>query len=403
MADDFSAGIESLVDSLRKRNGGIAALDYFYDFSKRLFSGYLDEQKSTGVKLVGTLCNFVPDELILAAGAIPIRLCSGFRSTVQRAEQIMPANFCPMIKSSYGMFLEDGATFKTADIVVIPTTCDGKKKMAELIADTKPTWLIEVPHTTETSAARELWLKSIVTLKKELQKLTGTKITSTSLRKSIELCNSKRAAIRQLYELRKKKEIPIWGRDVLLVTNISFYDDCRRYTEQVHALCNELEQRQNAVSTEAQRVLLTGSPVLLPALKIANVIEDSNLVIVADDLCTGSKVFHDPVMPRHWNMDDMLIALADKYLMNTCACFTPNNARSIRLQQMAKDYDVKGLVYYILQACHTYNIECWNIQKVFKSMSIPTLKIETDYGDQDVGQLKVRMEAFSEMLQGQIG
>ena len=402
MAIDFSTNIESLVDTLRKKNGGIAAMDYFYDFSKRLFSGYIDEMKTKDVKIIGTLCNFVPDELILAAGALPIRLCSGFRSTVSRAEQIMPANFCPMIKSSYGMFLEDGPTFKISDVVVIPTTCDGKKKMAELIADIKPTWLIEVPHTTETSAARELWLKSIITLKKELQKLTGIKITQASLRKSIELCNSKRAAIRRLYELRKKKDIPIWGRDVMLVTNISFYDDCRHYIEHVHALCDELEQRQESVSGIAQRVLLTGSPVLLPALKIANVIEDSNLVIVADDLCTGSKIFHDPVMPRHWNMDDMLIALADKYLMNTCPCFTPNTARSIRLQQMAKDYDVKGLVYYILQACHTYNIECWNIQKIFKSMSIPTLKIETDYGDQDVAQLKVRMEAFSEMIHGQI-
>jgi benzoyl-CoA reductase/2-hydroxyglutaryl-CoA dehydratase subunit BcrC/BadD/HgdB len=102
-------------------------------------------------------------------------------------------------------------------------------------------------------------------------------------------------------------------------------------------------------------------------------------------------------------MDDMMVALADKYLMNTCPCFTPNTARLTRLQQLAKDYDVKGMVYYILQACHTYNIESYNIQKAFKAMGIPVLKIETDYGEQDTGQLKVRMEAFSEMLHGQIG
>jgi len=401
MPEDFSVTIGKLVDRLESKNDGIRSMGYFYNFARSLYTGYLDSLKNSGKKIVGVFCNFVPEELIFAAGAFPLRLCSGFGSTVQRAEQIMPANFCPMIKSSYGQMLEDAAPFRASDVIVLPTTCDGKKKLGELMSDYKPTWVLEVPHTNETTHARALWLSSVNTFKKEIQKLTGRKITAKSLRQSIELCNRKRAAVRRLYDVRKRQMVPIWGRDVMLVTNMSSFDEPVRYIAQVEELCNELEAKQTSVSN-GQRLLLTGSPIMFPALKIAMVLEDSGGIIVTDDICTGAKTFHDPVMPAHWTMDDMLVALADKYLMNTCPCFTPNAARLIRLQQLAQEYRVQGMIYYILQACHTYNIEAHNIQKAFKAMGIPVLKIETDYGEQDVGQLKVRMEAFGEMLQGQL-
>lgn len=402
MSEDYAGLMVKLTENLRQRNGGIAGMEYFYNFANRLYAGYLDELKAQNRKIIGVFCNFVPEELVYAAGAFPIRLCSGYQGVIKKAEQVMPANFCPAIKASYGMFLEDAPIFRASDVVVIPTTCDGKKKLGELIAETKNTWLLEVPHTNETPAARELWLRSIITFKKELEKFTGIKITASALRKSIEICNAKRAAIRRLYELRRGQNVPIWGRDVFMAVGMSFYDEPVRFTNAINALCDELERKNAPVAPGAKRILLTGSPIIVPAMKMANVIENSKLVIVADDMCTGSKTFHDPVMAPSGAMDDMMLAIAEKYLMNTCACFTPNSARLIRLQQMAKDWAVDGVVYYVTQACSTYNIEGWNIQKAFKAMNIPFFRIETDFSEQDMGQIKIRMEAFSEMIHGQI-
>jgi benzoyl-CoA reductase/2-hydroxyglutaryl-CoA dehydratase subunit BcrC/BadD/HgdB len=282
---------------------------------------------------------------------------------------------------------------------VVPTTCDGKKKFCEIIAEDKKTWVLEVPHTTETPQARELWLKEIKLLKKNLEKLTGNRITSQSLRKAIELTNKKRSLIRRLYEVRKRKSPPIWGSDALLVTSVSNFDDLSRWINKTEKLCNELESRKKGVCHEsAPRILLTGSPVFMPTWKIPQIIESSGGIIVGDDICTGSKGFWDPMEVPHWTMEDMLLSLADRYLMNTCACFTPNTARLIRLQGFVKDFNVHGVFYHILQACHIYGVEVRRIENALKSESIPMLTIETDYSQEDVEQIRTRVEAFLEMI-----
>ncbi|MEM2135258.1 MAG: 2-hydroxyacyl-CoA dehydratase family protein, partial [Candidatus Jordarchaeaceae archaeon] len=81
-----------------------------------------------------------------------------------------------------------------------------------------------------------------------------------------------------------------------------------------------------------------------------------------------------------------------------CACFTPNMGRISDILQMAKDFRVDGVIHYSLQTCHDYNIEARKIEKALKQVNIPMLIVETDYSDEDTGQLTTRVEAFLEML-----
>jgi len=144
--------------------------------------------------------------------------------------------------------------------------------------------------------------------------------------------------------------------------------------------------------------MITGSPTVFPTWKIPILTEESGGIIIMDDICTGSKGFWDPVEVPHWTMEDMLLSLADRYLMNTCACFTPNTARLIRLQGFVKDFNVQGVFYHILQACHIYGVEARRIESALKSDGIPMLTIETDYSQEDVEQIRTRVEAFLEMI-----
>lgn len=390
------------VNELAESNKAVKSMDYFYDFTKMMYTSRADEianEKKNGKKVIGNFCNFVPDELVIASGAIPIRHCTGFQDTILPAEEILPRNFCPLIKSVLGFSIKGDPLYERSDVIVVPTTCDGKKKFCEIIAEDKKTWVLEVPHTTETPQARELWLKEIKLLKKNLEELTGNKITSQSLRRAIELTNKKRSLIRRLYEVRKRKSPPIWGRDALLVTSVSNFDDPGRWINKTEKLCNELESRKKGVCPKsAPRILITGSPVFMPTWKIPQIIENSGGIIVGDDICTGSKGFWDPIEVSHWTMEDMLLSLADRYLMNTCACFTPNTARLIRLQGFVKDFNVHGVFYHILQACHIYGVEVRRIENALKSASIPMLTIETDYSQEDVEQIRTRVEAFLEMI-----
>jgi len=65
---------------------------------------------------------------------------------------------------------------------------------------------------------------------------------------------------------------------------------------------------------------------------------------------------------------------------------------------MAKEYNASGVVYNVLQYCHTYNIEAIKVDKALKKAGVPMLKVETDYGSEDVEQIRTRVEAFTEML-----
>ncbi len=401
LAPALAINLNEQLDYLASHNSGISSMKYFYELYRELYGNRAKEllyQKQKGKKIIGVLCNFIPLELIIAADAIPIRLCTGFQEPILLAEEILPRNFCPLIKSLYGFTLMNSPHFDLVDVIVVPTTCDGKKKLAEILAEAKPTWVMEVPHTNETPQARQLWLTEIQLFKKQLEKVTGNKITAKKLRAAIELLNHKRAVTRRLYELRKRTPPPIWGRDAMLVTNLSLFDDTKRWTDRTEALCNELEKQKPVCGISYPRVMITGSPTVFPTWKIPILIEESGGVIVMDDICTGSKELWDPIESANWTKNDMLIAIADKYLMNTCACFTPNLIRQDRVVQFVKDFKADGVVYHVLQACHIYGMEQMRIEKALKKIDIPLLNIETDFSQEDVEQIRTRIEAFLEII-----
>jgi benzoyl-CoA reductase/2-hydroxyglutaryl-CoA dehydratase subunit BcrC/BadD/HgdB len=402
---DVAARIAEEVDSLASNNHGISGMRYFYDLAKGLYTTRVQELRAareSGKKLVGVFCNFVPEELVLAAGAVPIRLCSGCQEPIATAEEVLPRNFCPAIKSSLGMLLAGSPHFEIADVLITPTTCDGKKKMAEVLAEHKPTWVLEVPHTTVTQPARQLWFAEMQNLKRNLEEFTGNRITKKGLRAAIELTNRRRALIRRLYEVRKRENVPIWGRDVLLATNMWFHDDPERWITHMEFLCDEVEAKKEGVrDAKAPRMLLTGSPVILPTWKIPRLIEESGAVLVADEICTGAKVVWDPVYVVDWSMGEMMLALADRYLMNSCACFTPNRARIERLLQFVQEFRVSGVLNHVLMGCYIYSIEGRHIEKSLMEKGTPMLTIETDYSTEDVEQIRTRIEAFIEMIQSQ--
>jgi benzoyl-CoA reductase/2-hydroxyglutaryl-CoA dehydratase subunit BcrC/BadD/HgdB len=390
------------IDYLRRNNNNHRELEYFYHGFMNLHSGMIEElqkEKNKGKKIVGVYCNFVPIELILAAGAIPIRMCTGFSDTILAAEEVLPRNFCPLIKSSFGSMLEKSPLFDLIDVMVIPTSCDGKKKLCELIAEKKPVWIMEVPHTTNTPEARKLWFNEIKSLKKQLQKLTKRRITKGRIKKAVAITNNQRAQIHKLYNLRKGAP-PIWGRDALLVTNFASFDDIERWTIHAERLNKELEKTPPIPAKGYRpRILVTGTPIVMPTWKMPILIEESGGIIVVDDICTGTKGFWDPVETSTWTGSDMLVSLADRYLMNTCATFTPNTARLIRLKRFVTDWNIDGVIYYVIMACHPYGMEQKKVNEEMEAMNIPVLNIETDFSEEDVEQIRTRLEAFIEMIQ----
>jgi benzoyl-CoA reductase/2-hydroxyglutaryl-CoA dehydratase subunit BcrC/BadD/HgdB len=130
----------------------------------------IKELKEQGVKIVGVYCTFCPKELIMAAGAIPVSLCGTSNEPIAAAEEILPRNLCPLIKSSYGFAVTDTCPyFYFSDLIVGETTCDGKKKMFEMLRELKPVHVMQLPHLKESEASIELWISEVRRLRSRLE------------------------------------------------------------------------------------------------------------------------------------------------------------------------------------------------------------------------------------------
>ncbi len=381
------------------------AMDYF-DFVLGEIHGLrvqeLMNHKAKGGKVVGLYCVFVPEDLIMAAGAIPVGLCAGTQFSVPDAEEVLPRNTCALIKSSFGFKVSRICPYlEASDFVVGETTCDGKKKMYEILGEYHPMYVMEVPQK-KTALGRALFLDELQGLKGKLEMETGVTITAENLAEATSLVDGKRRALQRLQNARKGRPAPISGLDALLVSQISFYDDIARFTEKVNALCDELEARvgrgEGPFPADAPRILVSGSPMSAPNWKLHRVIEDSGAVVVGEESCVGTRYFSYLTGESDGRLESRLKAIADRQLETHCACFTPNDERLEDILELASGWAVDGVVHYTLQFCHTFANEAVKVERALAKENIPLLRIESDYSDEDTGQLKTRVEAFLEMI-----
>ncbi len=364
----------------------------------------LIEAQKAGRKVFGTFCVFVPDEVIVAANGIVTGLCGGSQFWVPGGEAVLPKNTCPLIKASVGARL--GRTcpfFRIADVYVGETTCDGKKKAYEILGQDVPMLIMDVP---QMKRPRDIvkWKEEIAEFAGKVEEITGNAVTVENLKAAIRLINEKRKAMKRVYDARKSLCLPISGRDALLMTQISFFDDPARCAQMCNRLADELEQRiRDGVSVAKKgdkRILITGTPLAVPNWKLHNIIETSGAVVVCEEMCTGTRYFENLVDDSGETLDELYMALSQRYMKNNCACFTPNPGRIEDIIRLAKEYKVDGVIDCSLKFCGLYDIEKRSVSEALKAQGIPVLSLETDYEDSDAGQLRTRIEAFVEMLNG---
>ncbi len=362
--------------------------------------------KLEGRKVVGCYCTYSPQEIILAAGAHPVTLCGTRQEPIAAAERDLPRNLCPLIKSSYGFAVSKKCPyFEAADVLVAETTCDGKKKMYELMSKIKPMHVMNLPQNQNGKQTLAAWTKEMEIFKDWLAEKFAVEISEEDLRSAIKLMNREREVMRRLHATTKVKPSPVTGVDLLVSVwtkgfNIN-KEDGIKLVEDLTAEIEELAaQGSSPFTSETPRILLTGCPVGFGSEKVVRLLEESGASVVAFENCSGYKAL-DRLVDEDENKD-VMVALAEKYLSIPCSCMSPNEGRLELINKMAKEYQVDAVVDLTWQACHTYNVEAFVIRDyVQNELNLPYMHLETDYSESDVEQLRVRVQAFLELVQGE--
>ena len=379
----------------------------FYDFVVSEIHGVrpaeLIELQKQGGKVFGTFCVFVPDEVVVACGGAVTGLCGGSQFWVPEGEKVLPSGMCPLIKASLGAhFGKTCPYFSVADMYVGETTCDGKKKAYEILGADKATYVMDIPQMKRQKDI-DAWTGEIADFAAEVERVTGNTLTPEKLAEAIKLINAKRRALARVFEARKATNcIPISGKDALLMMQIAFFDDPARCAEMANKLADELEARVEAgvsvFPAGTKRILITGTPLAIPNWKLHHLIETSGAAVVCEEMCTGTRYFENLVDESATTLEGQFEALSNRYMKNSCACFTPNPGRIEDVVRMAKEYRVDGVIDANLKFCTLYDVEKPGLAEALAAEGIPCLGLETDYADNDAEQLRTRIGAFVEML-----
>lgn len=364
---------------------------------------HLKEAKEEEKKVVGLYCAYMPTELAWAAGSIPVGLCATNPAPIPKAEEVLPPNLCPMVKSSYGFAITETCPFFFfSDCIVGETTCDGKKKMFEMLGELKPMYVMNLPNKSDTREALGLWTAEIRNTRAFIEEQVGTKITDDALRAAIKTTNRQRSLMKQVFECAKVQPPPFSGLELNSVLFASIFQiDQDQTINNLEGLLEEVkidaEASKSPFPPNVRRILMAGCPVGHGSEKVLKLIEECGAAVVCSEACSGMRGI-DTLVDEDESKDP-IVALAERYLGIPCSCMTPNKGRLEMIDRLIREYRVDGVVELVWRACHTYNVEAYKVEQyISKEFGLPYLYIETDYSESDTGQLRTRIEAFLEMV-----
>lgn len=379
--------------------------EQFQEFGEARRAGFLrvKELKESGRRVAGIFCTFTPTEILDAAGFTSVSLCGMSPETIPVAETRLPKNLCPLIKSSYGFALSDKCPYTYfSDLIVGETTCDGKKKMYELLNEKRPTYVLHLPQGHD-GEPLEAWTKELHRFIAYLEEQFGISITEEALREAARVRNEERLERLKLMELQKQVPPVMSGLQLYqTLEGAGFLFDSDAKIKKMREL-REMVLDQAKTDTEGgkaqnqnkKRILITGCPIGGVLQKTVKTIEEKDAVVVCFENCSGIKAAFQMVDTA---ADDIVEAIAARYLEIGCSVMTPNTKRMELIRRLIPEYQIDGIVEIDLQSCTPYTVESYTIRQLAKEEQVPYLAIETDYSQNDSGQLATRIEAFLEIL-----
>lgn len=360
----------------------------------------LERFKEEGRKIIGYYPGgYVPEEIILASGAIPVGLHrGGEHEPVLIAGAYLPRWYDTFIRSQIGLkVLKGEPVYDLMDLFVIPITDNNVRILSDAweFYHLGAIFRFGVPHR-KTERAQAYYLHGITAFKDRMEKETGTRITDHALKEAMVLCNRERELFRKISFMRKTGASPLKGSDFVRLLHASLWLDKPLMVKTLESVIEEFEPASSSPKS-GPRVLLTGSTLAYGDSKILSLIEEAGGTIVMEHFAEGLRDYWEDVSANGNPME----ALADAYFQRRIgpAWFRPSKDNRDFVIRLAKEFLADGVVWYGLMYRDCYAVQATLVPKLIKdAIGLSTLVIESDYDEQEAGPLRTRVETFIEMI-----
>lgn len=349
-------------------------------------------KEKTGGKVMGCFCSYVPEEILIAANILPVRVL-GSHEPQNVTEPYIFGMYCPFCRDVLAQGLKgrydylDGITLSQSCIHLRQSYVAWREHVGVPFDH-----YIYMPNKVQTKAATPYLKSELEKYKAALEGLIGRRITDTDLDRGIQQLNRNRELMHQVYEYRKGNDPKLTGLEAMYMTVSSTWVDKEEHSAEIERVLTKLPQRQSNRNAGA-RLLLVGSEDDDTAF--INMVESVGATVVVDDHCTGTRYFWNSVKPN----GDRLLSIADRYVHRP-PCPTKDWEKRWRFDhilRLCKDFNVQGAIVIQQKFCDPHECDIMPLRKTLESHGVPTLFLEFDV-TVPLGQFRVRVEAFLEMI-----
>ena len=393
------------IDTLNRlfdENEHLAELKYFFDTAYFWSNEKARRSHKPEVVILGT---GIPEELVIAAGAQPYWLTGGSFGSLAWSDDIVPRDTDPVSRSILGYIHQPcGADFSDS-LFIIPLSSDSMRKIAfELKEEGRSIVTVDIPAQRDDKSAREKWHRQMLALTEAVAKHTGSRVTRSSVLLAAQRVSAARNALKVFLDVSRGRIDIITDSARLFIAGSYFLtDDLDSWAFRLENLTRRIyhiSRQMPFVRNDRPGVLLMGSPVVFPNYKIPFLIADTGLEILdtADPSAVKNSLIYDAGV-LHGSKSRLVKTISSVSYMNDASpAFVTNLSMQRYVSGLLQKGDIEGVVYHVLKGQIEYDFELENYEKQFSAYGVPVFRLETDYQYQDVEQLRIRLEAFSEML-----
>lgn len=363
----------------------------------------LDQMKKRGAKVVGILgMGYTPEEMVFAAGAIPQRLIrGGDRAPLDDSREYCHNCFSTFHKAQIGYLMKGrDPVYNLIDHLVLESGDEHSELTGMYVYAHRSmpmTWL-GVPGDPEYAGAFPYYLASLEKLRKELEGLTGDRVSEGRMRDYAALYNDMSELMGQINSLRRAASPPISGLDYLKLHHASFYCDPHEYTELLRSVCRDLKTKAGVGREGAPRIAVFGCPVAVGDYLLHELIEGAGAVIVAEEI-PGSTRDHGPRTAMNGNLMENLARRYYAQKARDVHRYPWGERLLSSYSSLVADLRVDGVIWYQLMYMEAQSMLGYAVGKRMKQGGIPVLTIQSEYdlaGRTEA--VKTRLETFMEVV-----
>ena len=393
----YKEEVLSALNRLWKENGCVKGFRYFADTAYRYSVLGSSDEVQPEVLVLGP---GIPEALLRAFHIHYRYLLGGSHTMTAWSDELVPRDTDPVSRSILGsIFAPEGARF-AGSLFIIPVSSDSMRKIAYLLKEEgRRIVTLDVPPDHADPRSIAMWEKQLIRMMEAIAAHTRRRISHRKIRNAVRCISLARCQLREFLREENRPDVrhAITGSGKLLIQNSYYFaDDLDNWGKQLQILRQETGNRQ---TEDRPRILLTGSPIYFPNYKIPFLIEDAGLSIRSFmDLSTIRQEELMSAKSLRTTAQAVHALAASSLAHDASAAYTCNDALRAAIYREIRSGQIDGIIFHILKGQIEYDFEMTRMEEMFEYYDIPVFRLETDYQDHDIEQLRIRLEAFREML-----